>query len=89
MGIRGDNHEAVRTGQATTGRVIIAAASIMICVFSTASRSSESSASAWRLRFCWTPSLLRTILVPGEPRAGSRERREKRKAGRPGPGCDP
>ena len=30
----GDNHQAVRTGQATTGRVIIAAASIMILVFS-------------------------------------------------------
>jgi putative drug exporter of the RND superfamily len=30
----GDNHEAVRTGQATTGRVIIAAATIMILVFS-------------------------------------------------------
>ena len=29
-----DNHEAVRTGQATTGRVIIAAATIMILVFS-------------------------------------------------------
>ena len=28
-----DNHQAVRTGQATTGRVIIAAASIMILVF--------------------------------------------------------
>ena len=30
----GDNHQAVRTGQATTGRVIIAAATIMIFVFS-------------------------------------------------------
>ena len=30
----GDNHQAVRTGQATTGRVIIAAATIMIGVFS-------------------------------------------------------
>src|SRR5271165_3434757 len=30
----GDNRQAVRTGQATTGRVIIAAATIMICVFS-------------------------------------------------------
>ena len=30
----GDNHLAVRTGQATTGRVIIAAATIMILVFS-------------------------------------------------------
>ena len=29
-----DNHQAVRTGQATTGRVIIAAATIMILVFS-------------------------------------------------------
>ena len=29
-----DSHQAVRTGQATTGRVIIAAATIMICVFS-------------------------------------------------------
>ncbi len=29
-----DNRQAVRTGQATTGRVIIAAATIMICVFS-------------------------------------------------------
>jgi RND superfamily putative drug exporter len=28
-----DNHQAVRTGQATTGRVIIAAATIMILVF--------------------------------------------------------
>src|SRR4029077_5011601 len=28
----GDNRQAVRTGQATTGRVIIAAATIMICV---------------------------------------------------------
>jgi RND superfamily putative drug exporter len=30
----GDNHQAVRTGQAATGRVIIAAATIMILVFS-------------------------------------------------------
>jgi RND superfamily putative drug exporter len=30
----GDSHQAVRTGQATTGRVIIAAATIMILVFS-------------------------------------------------------
>ena len=30
----GDNHQAVRIGQATTGRVIIAAATIMILVFS-------------------------------------------------------
>jgi putative drug exporter of the RND superfamily len=30
----GENHQAVRTGQATTGRVIIAAATIMILVFS-------------------------------------------------------
>ncbi len=30
----GNNHQAVRTGQATTGRVIVAAATIMICVFS-------------------------------------------------------
>jgi uncharacterized membrane protein YdfJ with MMPL/SSD domain len=30
----GDNHQAVRTGQATTARVIIAAATIMILVFS-------------------------------------------------------
>ncbi len=30
----GDNRQAVRTGQASTGRVIIAAATIMICVFS-------------------------------------------------------
>jgi putative drug exporter of the RND superfamily len=30
----GDNHQAVRAGQATTGRVIIAAATIMILVFS-------------------------------------------------------
>jgi RND superfamily putative drug exporter len=30
----GDNHQAVRTGQAITGRVIIAAATIMILVFS-------------------------------------------------------
>jgi RND superfamily putative drug exporter len=30
----GDNHQAVRTGQATTGRVVIAAATIMILVFS-------------------------------------------------------
>jgi RND superfamily putative drug exporter len=29
----GDNHHAVRTGQATTGRVITAAAAIMVCVF--------------------------------------------------------
>jgi RND superfamily putative drug exporter len=29
-----DNHEAVRTGQATTGRVILAAATIMILLFS-------------------------------------------------------
>jgi RND superfamily putative drug exporter len=32
--ITGSNHQAVRTGQATTGRVIVAAATIMICVFS-------------------------------------------------------
>jgi RND superfamily putative drug exporter len=32
--VTGDNHRAVRTGQATTGRVIIAAATIMIFVFS-------------------------------------------------------
>jgi RND superfamily putative drug exporter len=33
-GITGSNQRAVRAGQATTGRVIVAAATIMICVFS-------------------------------------------------------
>ena len=55
-----DNHEAVRTGQATTGRVIIAAATIMILVFTRSSslvnRSSARSASVSRWRSSSTPS---------------------------------
>ena len=64
----GDNHHAVRTGQATTGRVIIAAATIMICVFSAFILSGQQITGEFGL--CLAAAvlldafLLRTILVP-------------------------
>jgi putative drug exporter of the RND superfamily len=64
----GDNHRAVRTGQATTGRVIIAAATIMICVFSAFILSGQQIIGEIGLGLAAAvlldAFLLRTILVP-------------------------
>jgi RND superfamily putative drug exporter len=64
----GDNHEAVRTGQATTGRVIIAAAAIMILVFSAFILSGQQSIGASVIGLAAAVLLdaffLRTLLVP-------------------------
>jgi putative drug exporter of the RND superfamily len=64
----GDNRQAVRTGQATTGRVIIAAATIMICVFSSFILSGQQITGEIGLGLAAAVLLdafiLRTILVP-------------------------
>ena len=64
----GDNRQAVRTGQATTGRVIIAAATIMICVFSAFILSGQQITGEFGLGLAGAvlldAFLLRTILVP-------------------------
>ena len=64
----GDNRLAVRTGQATTGRVIIAAATIMICVFSAFILSGQQVIGEFGLGLAAAvlldAFLLRTILVP-------------------------
>jgi RND superfamily putative drug exporter len=64
----GDNHHAVRTGQATTGRVIAAAAAIMICVFSAFILSGQQAVGEFGLGLgaavLLDAFLLRTILVP-------------------------
>jgi RND superfamily putative drug exporter len=66
--ISGDNRQAVRTGQATTGRVIIAAATIMICVFSAFILSGQQITGEFGLGLAGAvlldAFLLRTILVP-------------------------
>ena len=66
--VGGDNRQAVRTGQATTGRVIIAAATIMICVFSAFILSGQQIIGEFGLGLAGAvlldAFLLRTILVP-------------------------
>jgi putative drug exporter of the RND superfamily len=64
----GDNHQAVRTGQATTGRVIIAAATIMILVFSAFILSGQQAIGEIGIGLAAAVLLdafiLRTVLVP-------------------------
>ena len=64
----GENHHAVRTGQATTGRVILAAATIMICVFSAFILSGQQAVGEFGLGLgvavLLDAFILRTILVP-------------------------
>ena len=64
----GDNHQAVRTGQATTGRVIIAAATIMILVFSAFILSGQQTIGEIGIGLAAAvlldAFLLRTLLVP-------------------------
>src|SRR6204780_861422 len=66
--VTGDNHQAVRTGQATTGRVIIAAATIMIFVFSAFVLSGQQVIGEIGLGLAAAvlldAFLLRTVLVP-------------------------
>jgi RND superfamily putative drug exporter len=63
-----DNHRAVRTGQATTGRVIIAAATIMILVFSAFILSGQQAIGEIGIGLAGAvlldAFLLRTLLVP-------------------------
>jgi|SRR5215469_5835590 len=63
-----DNHRAVRTGQAGTGRVITAAATIMICVFVTFSLMDNRSVAEFGIGLAVAVALdafiLRTVLVP-------------------------
>jgi RND superfamily putative drug exporter len=63
-----DNRRAVRTGQATTGRVIIAAATIMICVFGAFILSGQQITGEFGLGLAGAvlldAFLLRTLLVP-------------------------
>ena len=65
---RRDNREAVVTGQATTGRVIIAAATIMICVFSAFILTGQQVIAEFGIGLAAAVLLdafiLRTILVP-------------------------
>ncbi len=64
----GDNRQAVRTGQASTGRVIIAAATIMICVFSAFILSGQQITGEFGLGLAGAvlldAFLLRTVAVP-------------------------
>ena len=64
----GDNHQAVRTGQATTGRVIAAAATIMILVFSAFILSGQQAIGeigfGMAAAVLLDAFLLRTLLVP-------------------------
>jgi putative drug exporter of the RND superfamily len=64
----GGNRQAVRTGQATTGRVIIATATIMICVFSAFILSGQQITGEFGLGLAAAvlldAFLLRTLLVP-------------------------
>ncbi len=64
----GDNRQAVITGQATTGRVIIAAATIMICVFSAFILTGQQVIGEFGLGLAAAvlldAFLLRTLLVP-------------------------
>jgi putative drug exporter of the RND superfamily len=65
---RGDNEQAVTAGQATTGRVIIAAATIMICVFAAFILTGQQAVGEFGLGLSAAvlldAFLLRTILVP-------------------------
>jgi RND superfamily putative drug exporter len=64
----GDNERAVTTGQATTGRVIIAAATIMICVFAAFILTGQQAVGEFGLGLAAAVLLdafiLRTVLVP-------------------------
>jgi putative drug exporter of the RND superfamily len=64
----GDNHHAVRTGQASTGRVIIAAATIMILVFGAFILSGQQITGEFGIGLAAAVLLdafiLRTVLVP-------------------------
>jgi len=64
----GDNHQAVRTGQASTGRVIIAAATIMILVFGAFILSGQQITGEFGIGLAAAvlldAFLLRTLLVP-------------------------
>jgi RND superfamily putative drug exporter len=64
----GDNHHAVRTGQAATGRVVIAAATIMILVFSAFILSGQQAIGEIGIGLAAAvlldAFLLRTLLVP-------------------------
>jgi RND superfamily putative drug exporter len=64
----GDNHQAVRTGQASTGRVIIAAATIMILVFGAFILSGQQITGEFGIGLAAAVLLdafiLRTVLVP-------------------------
>jgi RND superfamily putative drug exporter len=64
----GDNHRAVRVGQAATGRVITAAAAIMVCVFLAFVLGGERDVAEFGLGLATAILLdaliLRTILVP-------------------------
>jgi RND superfamily putative drug exporter len=66
--VTGDNRQAVRAGQATTGRVIIAAATIMILVFSAFILSGQQITGEFGLGLAAAVPLdaflLRTVLVP-------------------------
>jgi putative drug exporter of the RND superfamily len=66
--VTGDNRQAVRTGQSTTGRVIIAAATIMILVFSAFILSGQQITGEFGLGLAAAvlldAFLLRTVLVP-------------------------
>ncbi|HJZ03329.1 MAG TPA: MMPL family transporter, partial [Streptosporangiaceae bacterium] len=72
----GDNRQAVRTGQATTGRVIVAAATIMICVFSAFILSGQQITGEFGLGLAGAvlldAFLLRTLLVPALMHLGGR-----------------
>ncbi len=71
-----DNHQAVRTGQATTGRVIIAAATIMILVFSAFILSGQQTIGEIGIGLAAAvlldAFLLRTLLVPAVMHLSSR-----------------
>jgi RND superfamily putative drug exporter len=63
-----DNHQAVRTGQTETARVITAAATIMICVFLTFAFTGQVDIAEFGIGLAAAVALdafiLRTVLVP-------------------------
>ena len=65
-----DNDAAVAIGLERTGRIITAAAVIMVAAFSGswpgASSASRSSAAAWRSRSSLDATLVRAVMVPGD-----------------------
>jgi len=66
--VTGDNHQAIRTGQSTTGRVITAAAAIMICVFGAFILSGQQAVGEFGLGLAVAVLLdaliVRTVVVP-------------------------